>query len=87
MSSPLLLGVGGSLYINAITKTITISITISVIHYVRLIAESCYTLDHCLVLLFMFVIGYLSLFGGEVFISDCVVPFMPLILIMFARCE
>ena len=49
--------------------------------------ESCYTLDTCLVLLFMFVIEYLSLFGGEVIISDCVVPLMPLIMIMFARCE
>ena len=49
--------------------------------------ESCYTLDTCLVLLFMFVIEYLSLFGGEVIISDCVVPLMPLNIIMFARCE
>ena len=49
--------------------------------------ESCYTLDTCLVLLFIFVIEYLSLFGGEVIISDCVVPLMPLIMIMFARCE
>jgi hypothetical protein len=36
-SSPLLLGVGGGLYIITITKTSTISIIISVIHYVPLV--------------------------------------------------
>ena len=86
-SSPLLLGVGGGRYIITITKTSTISIIISVIHSVPLVVDSCYTLDTCLVLLFMFLIEYLSLFGGEVIFSDCVVPFMPLNIIMFACCE
>jgi hypothetical protein len=35
----------------------------------------------------MFVLGNLSLFYGEVILSDCVVSHMPLIMIMFDTCE
>ena len=35
----------------------------------------------------MFVIGTLSLFGGEIIYSDSVVTIMPLVHIMFDTCE
>jgi hypothetical protein len=35
----------------------------------------------------MLVIGHLSLFGGEIIISDCVVPLKSLIMIMFSCYE
>jgi hypothetical protein len=43
--------------------------------------------EYCLSALCMFVLGNLSLFCGEVILSDCVVSHMPLIMIMFDTCE
>jgi hypothetical protein len=49
----------------------------------------CGRLNHgyCLSVLCMFVIGILSLFCGEVILSDCFVSHMLLIKIMFDTCE
>jgi hypothetical protein len=42
---------------------------------------------YCLSVLCMFVLDNLSLFFGEVILSDCIIPYMKLIMIMFDTCE
>ena len=87
-SSPaLLLGVGGGISITIYISTITISITISEIHFIPLIVCDRLNPGYCFSAICMFVIGILSLFGGEIELSDCVVIHMPLIHIIFHRCE
>ena len=86
-TSPLLLGLGGGISINISISTIITTISIYEIDFIPLIV--CVELNpgyrfeaSC-----MFVIGTLSLFGGEIIYSDCVVTIMPLVHIMFDTCE
>lgn len=86
-SSPLLLGLGGCISINISISTIITTITIFEIDFISLIVCVELNLGYCFEASCMFVIGTLSLFGGEIIYSDCVVTIMPLVHIMFDTCE
>jgi hypothetical protein len=78
---------GRMIFITIFTIPNISTISTSRFEDIPLIVRGRWKPGYCLSVVCMFVLGILSLFYGEIILSDCVAIYTPLIMIMVGTCE